>query len=254
MNRYTFNKNNHYAPKMLESWFETPITLQSNKRYKRIPTRKKRKKDVTEISKSNFIRAEKRKLYFKKDSKNQYNTNFQNDNEVQIIEPPNVIDLTIKIAKKSKFSYNAKTETNSNFGPINKIISFEKRLKEIKKSFKAKNGIQQTQVRVPLFDTITLLRLKTPARGKNCSHVASFELDTFISQLNCGKNRSKCPLCAKRLEAKSVVIDGYLKRILDETENEEAKFVCILKTGQWRLDKDRDKSDDMLQKDILCLD
>ncbi|MES1918067.1 hypothetical protein MHBO_000090 [Bonamia ostreae] len=133
---------------------------------------------ICEISKKRFLeRLEKRRK-------------MNASEEVELLQPPKVIDLTTDkpnpwlppgFKPNRKFVFKNSQKKGGRDKIAAKLISFENRKKQIKLGFSQLSEIQQTLVRVPLFDSITLLRIETPVRGPKCSHLASFELKTFVS-------------------------------------------------------------------------
>lgn len=99
------------------------------------------------------------------------------------------IDLT---RRKKKFRYKMaeraetaaeKEKTCALCTEKTKKVSFGKRRRQIVKSLAKESGeCEQMRVKVPLFDPITLQRIETPARGKDCKHISAFNLETFLSQ------------------------------------------------------------------------
>ena len=87
---------------------------------------------------------------------------------------------------------------------------------------------------------ITRKRLINPARGFNCLHIESFELESFI-KLNILKIRLECPICKNEAPINKLGFDKYLKNILNECKddqvviNKESKWVAINKNNNVKI-------------------
>jgi len=82
-----------------------------------------------------------------------------------------------------------------------------------------------------------LERVKTPARGRDCAHVQCFDLEAYLEinqQTEAFNNRWICPMCTLVLRPDSVVIDAYVKNVLEST-GEDVERVVLAKDGTWTL-------------------
>eukprot|EP00659_Diplonema_papillatum_P021676 gene21676-33364_t len=72
--------------------------------------------------------------------------------------------------------------------------------------------------RVPLICPYSSLRLKIPARGASCKHLATFDLHSWAYQVmkpSCPATYWKCPICSQTLYLGSVYISPFILHILE---------------------------------------
>ncbi|KAL2643037.1 hypothetical protein R1flu_010624 [Riccia fluitans] len=93
-------------------------------------------------------------------------------------------------------------------------------------------------------------RVKIPARGRSCSHRASFDLQAYLeiraedeASRNSARHLRKkqkvetswcCPICGSNATWPQIIVDRVLLRIL-EVLPENMPQVCLLPNGRWRM-------------------
>ena len=85
------------------------------------------------------------------------------------------------------------------------------------------------EVTVSLLDPWSHKRIETPCRGKMCSHVLVFDLQTF---LEC--RQDKCHVCDKLCTVDDLIVDEDIERILKDAPSNVDK-VMMAPDGSWRL-------------------
>ncbi|KAJ3693702.1 hypothetical protein LUZ60_009182 [Juncus effusus] len=86
-------------------------------------------------------------------------------------------------------------------------------------------------------------RIKIAARFKPCSHMACFDLFTFI-QINSHACKWQCPICLKNYRLDNLIIDSYFSRVTAILDNydEELTEIEVKKDGTWRIKSDEPNS------------
>jgi len=82
-------------------------------------------------------------------------------------------------------------------------------------STEAESVCQMVGDEIHLLDPVTLLRIRTPAKGTGCLHRDCFDLTTFLSfcsQLNVWV----CPVCLEPCSFDDLRVDGLYRRILQD--------------------------------------
>ncbi|CAM6095011.1 unnamed protein product [Calypogeia fissa] len=104
---------------------------------------------------------------------------------------------------------------------------------------------------VSLVCPISKKRIKVPARGRDCKHLSSFDLDSFLEEhakndrqrSDCLHRQKKpklekgawcCPICGADATWPQIEVDTVLLRIL-EVLPEHMPQVCMLPNGRWRV-------------------
>ena len=83
----------------------------------------------------------------------------------------------------------------------------------IQDNFKMQEDISLEKINLPLTCVFDMQQIKTPCRGKYCTHLNVFSLENFASiALKNQLRRWKCPICRKK--SYDIVIDSYLLEIL----------------------------------------
>lgn len=72
---------------------------------------------------------------------------------------------------------------------------------------------------VSLMCPLSLMRIKTPARGEACTHRRCFDLNTWLL-FSDPTDIWQCPLCSMPLLPSQVVIDAEMKAVLQQTDSE----------------------------------
>jgi hypothetical protein len=99
-------------------------------------------------------------------------------------------------------------------------LSMSESVEFVKKLFDPLDGVEVLSVRMSTKCPVSLMRMKIPARGKECKHTTCFDLDTFvaiISTRSINRNQYTCPICAVPMRA-GLVIDSFVETVLEETE------------------------------------
>ena len=103
---------------------------------------------------------------------------------------------------------------------------------------------------------ISLERLSIPARGSECMHMRCFDLNVFVNVNRHTSNinlRWKCPICYKLILPENIVIDTYVKEILEATSKEDREVFLNEDTAAWAEIGEKATEDDnsSMEEDIL---
>jgi hypothetical protein len=80
-------------------------------------------------------------------------------------------------------------------------------------------------------------RVEIPVRGEQCMHLQCFGLGAYLesnSKMRAMNNRWTCPVCSTVLRPQDLRIDGFVKKVLDETPA-HIEEVEILEDGSYRI-------------------
>ena len=118
--------------------------------------------------------------------------------------------------------------------PNDAVITFEQSMQKVRRSFKAEclddddddekeTEFLTTSIRLSLKCPLGLCLMKVPVRGKDCTHIQCFDLDTFL-QFNRRQTSEgfKCSICHKGLSTATIQVDPFLYYVLKQIENNEA--------------------------------
>ncbi|XP_027842264.2 E3 SUMO-protein ligase PIAS3-like [Aphis gossypii] len=98
-------------------------------------------------------------------------------------------------------------------------------------------------------DPLTKLRMKLPARGKDCIHMQCFDAIQFL-QMNEQKQTWTCPLCKKKLKFENIEVDEFFLNMLESPNlSEECENVILLKDGTWTERKNKEFSNNSRTND-----
>lgn len=123
---------------------------------------------------------------------------------------------------------------------------------------------------VNLADPFSFCIFEVPVRGKDCTHLECFDLETWLNtrpakkSCNCGSRRSncsvcpkesslvdkwKCPLCSGDARPQNLRIDGFLQLVREALATQDklrTKEIMVSADGSWRpkTDPADDQSDD----------
>lgn len=90
---------------------------------------------------------------------------------------------------------------------------------------------------------LSYMRLQTPCRGTQCTHIQCFDATSYL-QLQEQGPQWKCPICNKSVTFEQMAVDEYVKDILARTSSSQ-ETVTINPNGQWTAksgDHDRSRS------------
>jgi hypothetical protein len=126
---------------------------------------------------------------------------------------------------------------------------------------------EASDLSIDLADPFAQTIFTIPARGKNCTHLECFDLETWLksrhqltpltkcahyAELNCGCSRRtepsnpdkwKCPICDKDARPYSLRIDDFLVGVRDQLAPEcrlKAKSLQVAADGSWKVVVDED--------------
>ncbi|OMJ67665.1 hypothetical protein SteCoe_35108 [Stentor coeruleus] len=105
----------------------------------------------------------------------------------------------------------------------NKCVEF------IKAKFTDDNEIEQSSVKLNMKCPYTLKTIKTPVRGKECSHLSCFDLQTFIDIQRYESYTWKCPIC--KGFAYEVYVDKFIEEVLLKCSNTDRLEAIQLKSN-----------------------
>ncbi|KAI1911338.1 hypothetical protein LOZ61_003860 [Ophidiomyces ophidiicola] len=105
-------------------------------------------------------------------------------------------------------------------------------------------SIVDDYIAINLIDPFTARIFETPVRGRFCSHLECFDLDTFLNtrmmKVSKGQNMAghwKCPICSRDARPKSLLIDEFLLDVRSQlalnNRLDDAKAITVRKDGLW---------------------
>lgn len=163
---------------------------------------------------------------------------------------------TLRIDKKADFLIGIylikKISTQELISTIQeKSIKCEEECKQFLQSYFAQNNnihsedIYLDQMKLNLLDPIDFQLIKTPCRGRLCSHYNCFSLETFVTITKDSNPRKwRCPICRK--PCYEFLIDSYLLKILLEARQTQTniKEMILFDNGNYKIiEQEREKDD-----------
>eukprot|EP00297_Palpitomonas_bilix_P004616 CAMPEP_0113879122 /NCGR_PEP_ID=MMETSP0780_2-20120614/7061_1 /TAXON_ID=652834 /ORGANISM="Palpitomonas bilix" /LENGTH=698 /DNA_ID=CAMNT_0000865665 /DNA_START=268 /DNA_END=2365 /DNA_ORIENTATION=+ /assembly_acc=CAM_ASM_000599 len=102
--------------------------------------------------------------------------------------------------------------------------------------------VEVDKVTVDLQCPISRMRMETPARGLQCTHMQCFDARWFMTVFEGSRNQRKCTVCQKPIPTlKDLVVDDLQVKILQTLKNDPgALSVHLAKNGTWSV-ADREK-------------
>jgi hypothetical protein len=105
------------------------------------------------------------------------------------------------------------------------ISNYEDSLKKVKSKFSngsSNSDIQEVtnSLRMSLKCPLTFGRIKTPVRGKHCSHIQCFDLSSYLT-MNQSYPKFTCPVCSKPANYEDLTIDSFVNNILEKSSLED---------------------------------
>lgn len=95
------------------------------------------------------------------------------------------------------------------------------------------DGVVATAMNVPLKCALSQARVRVPARGADCKHVACFDLESYLS-VNSGERASwTCPVCSKAARIDALLIDTFVWSMVREVRP-DVDEVCIDSQGAYK--------------------
>jgi rubredoxin len=104
--------------------------------------------------------------------------------------------------------------------------------------------VEETVEVVPITDPISLMRIETPVRGKNCCHKAVFDRDSYL-EFNAMQEKRKfknlkdlwlCPICSKPTpESSLVVVEGLAEVLKSAKKKPDLEHVLAMPDGTFSL-------------------
>jgi len=96
------------------------------------------------------------------------------------------------------------------------------------------DDLVQTSVSMTLRCPLSLTRIATPVRSKECKHVKCFDLDSHLQmQLAARCPRWLCPTCNKPARPGQLVVDSFLKDVLEQTQESQCTEVDLRPDGSF---------------------
>jgi hypothetical protein len=86
------------------------------------------------------------------------------------------------------------------------VGTLEEARARVRASFARDTGLEGVEEKLPLQDPITYERLSCPVRGRECRHLACFDLHRYLS-LNRQLPRWRCPLCRRPAPPSFLLVD-----------------------------------------------
>lgn len=77
--------------------------------------------------------------------------------------------------------------------------------------------------------------IETPVMGPQCTHLQCFDLETFLL-CNVRHPTWKCPVCGKDAQHSELVLDHFMKNILEKVGSEDGgESVKVTPAGEWEV-------------------
>uniref|UniRef100_A0A914HUA1 SP-RING-type domain-containing protein n=1 Tax=Globodera rostochiensis TaxID=31243 RepID=A0A914HUA1_GLORO len=98
-----------------------------------------------------------------------------------------------------------------------------------------KDDMQIDALKISLMDPLMLTRIKIPSRTAECTHLQSFDLNSYL--MMCEQQPAwkwKCPVCNKDTIYSKLIIDAYFEQVLSNV-GAGVDEVELLRDGTWRL-------------------
>ncbi|XP_073985253.1 E3 SUMO-protein ligase PIAS3-like isoform X4 [Rhodnius prolixus] len=73
-----------------------------------------------------------------------------------------------------------------------------------------------TSIDVVLVCPISKTLIKCPCRGESCLHLNCFDLASFLKIKANKRSWGNCPICGKRIQKNTLIIDRYMQRIIQK--------------------------------------
>jgi len=86
--------------------------------------------------------------------------------------------------------------------------------------------------KVPLICPYTRMKIITPVRSRNCSHIQCFDLNNYL-KINILKSVWKCPVCNGSCPYDSLILDLYFVEII-QTVGKDVAEIEFLPDGEWK--------------------
>ncbi|CAG8614096.1 2755_t:CDS:10, partial [Ambispora leptoticha] len=115
----------------------------------------------------------------------------------------------------------------------NRLITKEAVLQKLQKEAEDSDLVATSSV-ISLKDPLCHLRINTPCRSVNCSHIQCFDI-VYYFQMNEQTPTWTCPVCNNILDSwEEIALDGYFADILDKVPPDQETIV-IEANGRWEL-------------------
>lgn len=97
------------------------------------------------------------------------------------------------------------------------------------------NEIMSTLDTISLVDPISLCRINTPSRSKNCKHTQCFDLETYL-EMNLDIPQWRCGICNTHAPYEDIIVDQFFESILQTVGKEsEVEQVDIFNDASWKV-------------------
>ncbi|PGH33851.1 hypothetical protein GX50_03330 [[Emmonsia] crescens] len=113
-------------------------------------------------------------------------------------------------------------------------------------------AVVDEHITIDLVDPFMARVFDTPTRGKFCSHIECFDLETFLmtrlsrSVKGYGMAEDwKCPICSNDARPQSLIIDDFLvtvRRKLEEDKQSDVKAILVRPDGSWEPKTERNNN------------
>lgn len=109
----------------------------------------------------------------------------------------------------------------------------------IKEAFfhtRTEEDFEQLDFTLSLKCPLALTRIKTPIRSRICRHIQCCELSSLLLTITAlSHSHFNCPVCGIFVKKEALVIDGYMKLILESCGEEVEEVLVNSKTGEWKI-------------------
>ena len=117
-------------------------------------------------------------------------------------------------------------------------LTFEEGLQNVLKSIMTDEDLRQESTPVSVKCPISLQYIKTAVRGRECTHVQCFDLETFVVLF--GKS-AICPLCSKVVT--SFIVDTFITDLSKQAQEKGTFTVYVHKNGHFTFLTDEETSE-----------
>ena len=93
--------------------------------------------------------------------------------------------------------------------------------------------IAETRIQLSLRCPLSMVKLKTPVRFENCTHLQCLELSAWLAYAKPSRQSPPCPICAKAVQPDNtnLIIDGFMQEILAAVDERVAEVVLDVANG-----------------------
>lgn len=93
--------------------------------------------------------------------------------------------------------------------------------------------IAETRIQLSLRCPLSMVKLRTPVRFEDCTHLQCLELSAWLAYAKPSRQCPPCPICAKAVQPDNtnLIIDGFMQEILAAVDERVAEVVLDVANG-----------------------